>query len=590
MRKIVKIFSFIIIMITSFLLAGCQTTNKAESYIGSGENFTYSCSYDSTENKTNLTINSFIKNDTIYTIDKITLLINLYKDDVLVKKEGEVTCAFVVKYGDTRSFSLHTHYDNGEVNKVEYISWKASYKSLWYSYEPWFIGTIAVASILIIIFIICMIANDLELDDITDFIDDHIYILFGLLITFIPYLINGLSSGNWSWIIPLIIIGGIVSVLIICLIAFGIKIIITNVTESYGFSNSTDNNDNVVLQDESGNQYTIDDVLDDKEALLLFNKENLVEWCKENEIKGYSKLNKEQLVNLIMNRDNEKKGLKENKQKPSKKSNGIKFEDIAGLDEAKKAFNEKVIMPIKHKDLYEKFNKKVGGGILLYGLPGTGKTMFAEAASNELDALFIPVKCSDIKSKWYGESEQKIKEIFTKARKAKTSIIFFDEFEAIGAKRTDNSDNGNNDLVPEILAEMQGVGTSSSNSVVLVIAATNKPWLIDSAFLRPGRFDEKIYIPLPDFEARKRMFEIQLSKLPHEDNLDYELLANLTEGCNGADIKEVCEKLKMSAINDSIQKGVEQTIGMDDVNRIKDSIKSSVSQDEIDKLYNFQKN
>lgn len=137
---------------------------------------------------------------------------------------------------------------------------------------------------------------------------------------------------------------------------------------------------------------------------------------------------------------------------------------------------------------------------------------------------------------------------------------------------------------------MQGVGSSQNDSMILVIVATNKPWSIDSAFMRPGRFDEKIYIPLPDFEARKKLFEINLSKLSHEEDLDYELLANLTEGCNGADIKEVCEKLKMSAINDSIATGVEQTIGMDDIEKIKDSIKSSVPQDEIEKLYNFQKN
>lgn len=345
------------------------------------------------------------------------------------------------------------------------------------------------------------------------------------------------------------------------------------------------------LDDEA---YKIDDVRDNPEKLKLFSKDELIEWCKDNAVTGYSKLNKDGVISLITNSN----GFVDNENITKKRTNifvnkknksGITFNDIAGLEEAKKAFNEKVIMPYKHKDLFEKFGKKVGGGILLYGLPGTGKTMFAEAASNELDALFIPVKCSDIKSKWYGESEQKVKEIFNKARKAKKAIIFFDEFEAIGAKRTDNSENGNNDLVPQILAEMQGVGSSSTDSMILVIAATNKPWSIDSAFMRPGRFDEKIYIPLPDFEARKKLFEIQLSKLPHEDNLDYELLANLTEGCNGADIKEACEKLKMSAINDSIATGVEQTIGMDDIEKIKDSIKSSVPYDEIGKLYNFQK-
>lgn len=270
------------------------------------------------------------------------------------------------------------------------------------------------------------------------------------------------------------------------------------------------------------------------------------------------------------------------------KKGKVTFDSIAGLDKAKEAFKEKVILPFEHPELYEKFGKKAGGGILLYGLPGTGKTMFAEAASNELNALFISIKCSDIKSKWYGESEQNIKSVFAKARKAERAIIFFDEFEAIGAKRTDDGNNGNNDLVPEILAEMQGVGSSKIKSTIMVIAATNKPWAIDSAFMRPGRFDEKIYIPLPDEVARKKLFELQLSKLPTAEDLDLDYLAKITDGFNGADIKEFCEKLKMSAIKDSLAKGEEQTIGMDDVQNVEGSIKSSVSQEDIEQLKAFE--
>ena len=244
---------------------------------------------------------------------------------------------------------------------------------------------------------------------------------------------------------------------------------------------------------------------------------------------------------------------------------------------------------MKHPELYEKYNKKVGGGILLYGLPGTGKTMFAEACANELDALFIPQKCSDIKSKWYGESEQNIKKIFDKARKADRAIIFFDEFEAIGAKRNDYSNDGNNDLVPEILAEMQGVKTSNSEAAIMVIAATNKPWSIDSAFLRPGRFDEKIYIPLPDYDARKVMFKIKLKKIPVH-NIDYDYLAKITEGFNGADINEFVEKLKQLAINKTIATNEEHTINMDDVKEIQQNIKSSVSKEDIDAILEFQEN
>lgn len=244
------------------------------------------------------------------------------------------------------------------------------------------------------------------------------------------------------------------------------------------------------------------------------------------------------------------------------------------------------MLPFEHPELYKKYGKKSGGGILLYGLPGTGKTMFAEAASNEVNALFLPVKCSDIKSKWYGESEKNIKDLFVKAKKARKAIIFFDEFEAIGAKRTD-SENGNNDLVPEILAEMQGVGSGDNDATIVVIAATNKPWAIDSAFLRPGRFDEKIYIPLPDDTARKKLFSLKLKGVPTAD-LDYEKLANLTEGFNGADITEFCEKLKMRGITQSIKEGETHIISMEDVEIVAESIQSSVAREDIESLEHFQ--
>lgn len=354
----------------------------------------------------------------------------------------------------------------------------------------------------------------------------------------------------------------------------------------------------------------VEDYLTDKKHLTLFKSSRLREYCIDNNIPGYSpELKKDEVVHLILQHNSEIDGAKNNSEKEktdaaptvkkqktalSANSNGktkqhkITFDDIAGLDEAKNAFKEKVVMALMHKDLYEKYGKKAGGGILLYGLPGTGKTMFAEAASNETDALFIPIKCSDIKSKWYGESEDNVQKIFAKARNAKKAIIFFDEFEAIGAKRTDNSDNANNDLVPQILAEMQGIGTRNSDSIIVVLAATNKPWAIDSAFLRPGRFDEKIFIPLPDFEARKKLFELKLKSIPQE-NLNYACLAAFTDGFNGADIEAFCDKLKMLAITESIETGTECPITMQLAEQAHLSVKSSVSDEDIDKLKNFQK-
>lgn len=349
-------------------------------------------------------------------------------------------------------------------------------------------------------------------------------------------------------------------------------------------------------QNKEFNDGFVEEYLDDVVMLADLDKKQLVTYCINHHITGYSNKNKKQLAALIYtyhqenpNNEHDSSGDSEESKKTTKKrkSNKITFDDIAGLDEAKNAFNEKVVMPLQQPEIYAKYSKKVGGGILLYGLPGTGKTMFAEAASNELNALFMPIKCSDIKSKWYGESEQNVKNIFAKARKASKVILFFDEFEAIGAKRTDNGDNGNNDLVPQILAEMQGVGSSSSKSMIMVIAATNKPWAIDSAFLRPGRFDEKIYIPLPDFTARKKLFELKLSKIP-TDNVDLDYLSNITEGYNGADIEEFVEKLKQTAINESIKSGKDHLINMDDIKKVETTMHSSVSKEDIERLKEFQ--
>ncbi|MDY6101023.1 MAG: ATP-binding protein [Candidatus Enteromonas sp.] len=616
MKKIVKFLTFLVFGVLT--LTGCQSTDESNSYMGTGTDFTYACVYMPSEDKTSIKVRSYIQNDTIYTIDSVTLRLDLYNNGVLVKDNFKVTYNYEVKHGTTKDFSFSMSYDRGEVDEVKYSSWTCEYKSVWDSYYAWFVSVIVIASIATFIFVLIMLIEDLELDDVVFFFEDHLWILLIVGAFVAAYIIDALVSGSWSWVPLLIIGGGIVAVALAGLLALGIKYFFTDVFDLpiglLGAMAIQKKHKKPGVVDADGNLRNIDDLLDDEEGLKTFSKADLMEWCRDHGLTGYSQLNKAELVSFVMgdSRGSHVLGDKEAaeplspsmdpsrggkieknpagakaKKTPSKK--GITFADIAGLVEAKKAFKEKVVMPMEHKELYERFGKKVGGGILLYGLPGTGKTMFAEAASNELDALFIPVKCSDIKSKWYGESEQKVKEIFQKARKAKKAIIFFDEFEAIGAKRTDNSDNGNNDLVPQILAEMQGVGSNKADSTILVIAATNKPWSIDSAFLRPGRFDEKIYIPLPDFEARKKLFELQLAKLPHENDLDFDLLANLTEGCNGADIKEVCEKLKMSAINETLATGKEQTIGMDDVEKIKNSIKSSVQLEEIKKLEEFQR-
>lgn len=591
-KNFVKKLLFGFIFCIGFLsLTACQSTNKAESYLGTGSNLTYSCTFDTGENKTLVKWQSYVQNDTIYSISKIHVTFDYYYNETKVETK-ELKYDISVKNGQKLTINCH-FYADGNVSKIVFESWYGDYLSLWDTYQPWWIATIVIVSILALAYVILMIVEDLDLDDTFEFISEHFYLALVLLPTLIISLWGTISS---NWVPALIVVGGTVAFVLVGLLAHLVKFIVEEVSLRGGYiglENYPKGDNNGAESDSFDPSYeSIDDYIDDEEKLMLFSTSDLKDYCRDNEIKGFSNLNKSGLVRLIMSSESETNEAapksKITKRDPVSKKSKITFDSIAGLDEAKEAFKEKVILPFEHPELFEKFGKKAGGGILLYGLPGTGKTMFAEAASNELNALFIPIKCSDIKSKWYGESEQNVKNIFAKARKAERAIIFFDEFEAIGAKRTDDGNNANNDLVPEILAEMQGVGNYKIKSTIMVIAATNKPWAIDSAFMRPGRFDEKIYIPLPDAVARKKLFEIQLNKLPVAEDLDYDYLAKITEGFNGADIKEVCEKLKMSAIKDSLAKGTEQTIGMDDVSRIEKNIKSSVSQEDIIQLNAFE--
>ncbi|MCX9011343.1 MAG: AAA family ATPase [Candidatus Methanoperedens sp.] len=214
----------------------------------------------------------------------------------------------------------------------------------------------------------------------------------------------------------------------------------------------------------------------------------------------------------------------------------IRFSDIGGLDSVKEELKKAIIYPFTHKRLYEYYNQKPGGGVLLYGPPGCGKTMIAKAAACECGADFINVETSTIMSKWVGESEKAIKNIFEVARGCERAIIFFDEFDAVGGRRSEIEDYAKR-IVNELLQQMDGM---TKNDNILVLAATNEPWAIDPALRRPGRLKKLVFIPPPDLDARRSIFEIYLRKLPLEVDVDSKYLAQVTQGFSGADIAAVC--------------------------------------------------
>ena len=218
----------------------------------------------------------------------------------------------------------------------------------------------------------------------------------------------------------------------------------------------------------------------------------------------------------------------------------IKFDDVAGLDDVKKAITIRMINPIKYPDKYKLYGKKTGGGVLLYGPPGTGKTMIAKAIANEVGAKFYAVKGSDIVSKWVGDSEKNINSLFQEANKQDRAIIFIDEMDSLIGKR--GVDTHNDKRVNEFLQQIDGFAGRNPN--LLLLGATNRPWDIDGAALRSGRFSQKIYIPLPDAPARKFMIEKNMKGVPVAKDFDVDKIVAQTEMYSGADIEELCDRAK----------------------------------------------
>jgi transitional endoplasmic reticulum ATPase len=221
-----------------------------------------------------------------------------------------------------------------------------------------------------------------------------------------------------------------------------------------------------------------------------------------------------------------------------------RFEDVAGLEDVKEQIRLRMIYPFTHPDKAKRFGIRTGGGILLYGPPGTGKTLIARAIAGELDAVFFSVKPSEIMSKWVGEAEQNVQKLFAAARAQPRAVIFVDEVESLVPKRRDSGSTVMQRVVPQILMELEGF--EQKPGALLFIGATNEPWSLDPAVLRPGRFDERIYVPLPDQPAREQMLRLNLKDRPLAEDVNISELAGLMDGYSGADIRNIC--FKASAI------------------------------------------
>jgi SpoVK/Ycf46/Vps4 family AAA+-type ATPase len=231
----------------------------------------------------------------------------------------------------------------------------------------------------------------------------------------------------------------------------------------------------------------------------------------------------------------------------------ITFKDVGGLEHLKEEIRLKIIHPLEHPDLYKAYGKAIGGGILMYGPPGCGKTYLARATAGEIHASFISVGINDVLDMWIGNSEKNLHALFEQARRTKPCVLFFDEVDALAASRADMRTSGGRHLINQFLSELDGM--ASNNEGVLILAATNAPWHVDPAFRRPGRFDRILFVPPPDAPARAAILRAMLHGKPVE-TIDHDHVAKKTDAFSGADLKAVIDLAIETKLREAMKSGL----------------------------------
>jgi SpoVK/Ycf46/Vps4 family AAA+-type ATPase len=245
----------------------------------------------------------------------------------------------------------------------------------------------------------------------------------------------------------------------------------------------------------------------------------------------------------------------------------VTFADVGGLDELKEKIRLRVLHPLKRPDLYKAFGKKLGGGLLMYGPPGCGKTFLARATAGEAGVRFLAAGIEDVLDMWFGQSEKKLHLLFQAARRQSPTILFFDEVDALGGKRSATRHDHYRMLVAQFLSEMDGIGSDGArggSDGVLVLGATNAPWDLDPAFRRPGRFSDVLFVPPPDLRARVEILKLKLRGKPTLE-IDVAEVAHKTELYSGADLEHVVESATEEALTHSLKSGAVRPLSTQDL-------------------------
>ncbi len=326
---------------------------------------------------------------------------------------------------------------------------------------------------------------------------------------------------------------------------------------------------NVILEE------VIEDGTNDINAVTLYSKGLLKENSIAKAIEMYKKALEldpeffdEELDNQLRLRgaENEEDIAEEMDDRFFQKPN-INFDDVGGMEAVKKEIDLKIIKPLLHPELYKAYGKKIGGGILLYGPPGCGKTFIAKATAGQVNAKFLSMDINVILDMWIGNSEKNLHEIFELARQNTPCVLFIDEIDALGASRSDMKQSSGRHLINQFLQELDGI--SSSNEGVLIIGATNTPWNLDPAFRRPGRFDRIIFVPPPNNSTRESILRLKLKNKP-TGIIDFEKVSKRGKNYSGADIDAIIDIAIEHKLENSFDDGIPKPLETKDfLNAIK---------------------